>query len=477
MSAPSLRRNYLYTVAMQAVSMLTPLVTAPYVARVLGSEGVGIYSYTLSVATTFSLFAALGFGAYGLREVSRVRDDPAAVSRLFWELTLLRVGATILTGVVYALVCLRSGQWRLYGTVGTLIVSTGLDVTWLFQAMERFGALTARHVAVKVLVVVLIFWLVRDAEDVVVYALVQMGGTLCSHLLLWLCLPSVMRLPRGHLRPLTHLRPSLVYFVPAVATSVYTVLDKTMLGAILEDMTQSGYYESAHKIIRLLMTAVVSLNVVVGVRTSYLFGQNRAEEARAHLIDTYRFMCALAFPLCGGVLACGSGFAIAFFGAEFAAAGAMLRLFVPLLVLVGTSNVLGSLYLTPAGYRRRSNRAIIAGAAVNVVLNLLLIPRFGGYGAVAASVAAEGVIAALYLRFTRDFLPAKRLLRVAGRYALYSGAVFGVAWPLSCRMPPTLGAVAVQAAVGAAVYAVLLVVLRDPVLGVWRRLRKGDGDA
>ena len=476
MSAPSLRRNYLYTVAMQAVSLLAPLVTAPYVARVLGSEGVGTYSYTLSVATTFSLFAALGFGAYGLREVSRVRDDPAAVSRLFWELTLLRCGATLLTGVVYALVCLPAGQWRLYGVVGTLIVSTGLDVTWLFQALERFGTLTARHAAVKAVTVALTFWLVRDAGDVVTYALVQMGGTLASHLLLWLCLPSAMRVPRSPLHPLTHLRPSLVYFVPAVATSVYTVLDKTMLGAIAGDMTQSGYYESAHKIIRLLMTAVASLNVVVGVRTSYLFGQKREAEARAHLVDTYRFMCALAFPLCGGLLACGKGFAVAFFGAEFAAAGTMLRLFAPLLVLVGTSNVLGSLYLTPAGYRRRSNRAIIAGAAVNVVLNGWLIPRFGGYGAVVASVAAEGVIAALYLRFTHGFLPTGRLIRVAGRYALYGGAVFWAVWPLSCRMPPAFWAVAVQAAVGVVVYAVLLVVLRDPVWDVWRRLRKGGDD-
>jgi O-antigen/teichoic acid export membrane protein len=431
----------------------------------------------LSVATTFSLFAALGFGAYGLREVSRVRDDPTAVGRLFWELTLLRWGATLLTGAGYALIGWWAGQWRLYATMGLLILATGLDVTWLFQATERFGTSMARHLAVKAATVLLTFLLVRDAGDVVVYALVQMGGTLLSHLWLWFCLPPAARLPRGPLRPLTHLRPSLVYFVPAVATSVYTVLDKTMLGAILGDMSQNGYYESAHKIIRLLLTAVVSLNVVMGVRTSYLFGQSREDEARMHLIDAYRFMCALAFPLCGGVLACGDGFAVAFFGAEFAAAGRMLRLFAPLLVLVGTSNVLGSLYLTPAGYRRRSNHAIIAGAAVNVVLNLWFIPRFGGYGAVVASVAAEGVIAALYLRFTHKFVPARQLLRVAGRYVLYGGAVFAVAWTLSRRMPPTFGAVAVQAAVGAGVYAVLLVVLRDPVWDVWRRLRKGGDDA
>ena len=475
MTAPSLRKNYLYTVVVQLVSMLSPLVTAPYVARVLGSDGVGTFSYVQSVATVFSLFAALGLSAYGLREVSRARNAPEAVSRLFWELTLLRFGTTSLTLVLYALLCLWVGDWRLYGVMGLLILATGLDLTWFFQAMEPFGTLMLRHLAVKVLGVVLIFVWVRDEGDVAVYALIQTGTTLLSNLLLWPRLRGLVG-RRPTCRPLSHLRPSLVYFVPAIATSVYTVLDKTMLGVIARDMAQNGYYESAHKIIRLLMAVLTSLNVVVGVRTSYLFGQNREGEVRAHLMDTYRFMCALAFPLCGGLMACGYGFAVSFFGADFAAAGGMLMLFAPLLFIIGTSNVLGSLYLTPGGYRRLSNRAILTGAGVNLVLNLLFIPRFGGYGAVIASVAAETAISALYLWFTHRFLSAWRLLRVAGRYAVYGVAVFAVAWAVGKGMPPTIWTVLAQTAVGAVAYGVLLCLLRDPVWDVWRNLRKGgDG--
>ena len=195
MKPSSLRRNYLYTVAMQAVSMVTPLITAPYVARVLGADGVGAYSYVLSVATAFSLFAALGLSAYGLREVSRVRDDGAAVARLFWELTLLRWGATLLTTAVYALLSLRAENRPLYAAMGLLICATGMDLTWLFQATERFGVLTLRHLAVRTAMVALTFLLVRDAADVTTYALIQMGGTLLSHLWLWPCL---RRMPKGH---------------------------------------------------------------------------------------------------------------------------------------------------------------------------------------------------------------------------------------------------------------------------------------
>ena len=471
MTPPTLRRSYLYTVVIQLTSMLTPLVTAPYVARVLGSSGVGAYSYVLSVATVFSLFAALGLNAYGLREVSRVRDDPAAVSRLLRELTCLRFAATAAVTAGYALLCTQVGDGRLYAVMGLQILATGLDATWLFQALERFDTLMLRHLAVKALGVALIFLLVRDEGDVVAYAAVQTGTTLLSQAVLWPRLRGVWRQTEGVGHPLRHLRPSLVYFIPAVAISVYTVLDKTMLGLLTGDMTQNGYYESAHKIIRLLMAAVVSLNTVVGVRTSYLFGKDRATEARAHLTDTYRFMCALAFPLWGGLTACGREFAAAFFGPDFAAAGGMLVLFAPLLFLIGTSNVLGSLYLTPAGYRRLSNYAILAGAAVNVVLNGLLIPRFGGYGAVAASVAAETVIAALYLRFSRAFVPPQGLLRVAARYALYGGAVWVAARAAVRRYSLWVGIAA-----GVAVYVALLLLTRDPVWEVWKRLRKGEKD-
>lgn len=476
MTAPSLRRNYLYSVAIQLVSMLAPLVTAPYLARVLGTDGVGTYSYVLSVATVFALFTALGFGAYGQREMSRVRDDPTAVSRLFWELTLLRWGVTGLTVGGYIALCFFVEAREVYAAMGLLILATGLDLTWLFQALERFYTLMLRQLAVKVLTVVLVFAFVRSAADVAAYALIQGGGTLAANLLLWPRLGGLLRRPEGALRPLRHLRPSLVYFVPAVATSVYTVLDKTMLGAITGDMTQNGYYESAYKIIRLLMAVVVSLNVVVGVRTAYLFGQKREGEVHTHLLDTYRVMCALAFPLCAGLLACGEGFAVVFFGADFAAAGTMLRLFAPLLFIIGTSNVLGSLYLTPGGYRRRSNRAILAGAAVNLVFNAVLIPRFGGIGAVVGSLAAESVITALYLWFSRSFVAVGALMRTAVRYSVYAAVTFLPVYALARRTAPSWTALLGQAAVGIGVYGGLLLLCRDPVWQVWRRWRReGDG--
>lgn len=466
----TMRKNYIYNVSVQIVSMLTPLITAPYLARVLGEEGVGTHSFALSIATYFALFAALGLSSYGLREVSRVRDDRVKASRLFWELTVIRLANTAISCLLYVLFVWAMGfdNWPVYLSIGITILATGADCTWFFQAKENFKTLMFRNLTVKVLSMALVFLLVRDADDVALYCAIQTGSVFVSNLILWPQLKKmVRRIPLRRLRFSRHYKEVLVYFVPTIATSVYTVLDKTMIGAITQDMAQNGFYENAHKIVNILLTVVTSLNVVVGVRTTYLFGQNKEEEIRGHIRDTFRFMYMITFPLCAGLVACGHGFALEFYGANFEEAGYMIMLFAPLLFIIGTSNVLGSLYLTPSGQRGRSNRAIIAGAATNLLLNLLLIPRFGAYGAVAASVSAELVISALYLRFSHAFISAWQLLAMAARYGAYAAIMFvPIHWlgeTLGKGMEVEAYVILCQIALGVVVYGGLLILFRDPV--------------
>ena len=464
MAKDNLRKNYIYNVSVQIVSMLTPLITAPYLARVLGETGVGTYSYVLSIATYFALFAAMGLSSYGLREVSRVRDDRVRSSRLFWELTVIRVVNTLICCGLYALfIWLVGGDWLVYLGVGFTILSVAADCTWYFQAMENFKSLMLRNLMVKLLSMVLIFTFVRDAGDVALYCAIQTGSMFASNLALWPQLRKMVRpIPLRRLRFLRHIKEVWVYFIPTIATSIYTVLDKTMIGAITGDMAQNGFYENAHKIVNILMTVITSLNVVVGVRTSYLFGKNKEEEVRDHIRGTFRFMYMLAFPMCAGLIACGYGFALEFYGANFAEAGRMLMMFAPLLFIIGTSNVLGSLYLTPSGQRALSNRAIIAGSATNLVLNALLIPRFGAYGAVVASVTAELVISALYLWFSHRFISAWQLLGMAARYAAYAAVMFLPIYWMGQVMEVEAYTILCQIAVGAVVYVGLLVVFKDP---------------
>ena len=467
----NIKRNYIYNVSFQIFSLLTPLITAPYISRVLGPEGTGIYSYIHSIATYFSLFAALGLSSYGLREASRLRDDRRLCSRLFYELTAIRLVTTLLSFLLYlAAVLLVDGDMKLYLATGFIILSVGVDVTWYFQAMENFRALVLRNFFVKFLSILCIFIFVRNEGHLDRYMLIQTGSIFLSNLLLipqlkkWLVPVSFRRL-----RFTRHIWETLVYFIPTIATSVYTVLDRTMIGLITRDMAQNGFYEQAHKIVNILLTVITSLNVVVGVRTSYLFGQDKKAEIRKHIKDTFRFMFMVAFPVCFGLIACADNFAPSFFGEDFAAVGPMLKMFAPLLLIIGTSNLLGSLYLTPSGQRARSNRAIIAGAVVNLMLNAILIPFFDAYGAVVASVAAELVITALYLYYSHRFISVWRILRIASRYALFGALMWIPTYLVGDALPRGAATVVLQVFVGAVTYVALLILFRDPAWLTCRR--------
>ncbi len=475
----SIKKNYIYNVSFQIFSLIIPFITAPYIARVLGPEGVGTYSYANSIATYFSLMAVLGTSSYGLREVSRARDDRRVASRLFWELSIIRNVTTVVCLLLYlAFVLLTRSDLRVYLACGLVILSAGTDASWFYQAYERFKTLTVRNFAVKIAGVILIFLFVRDESDLPLYILIHGGSTLLANVTLRVGLMrSLVRVPLRRLRFRRHIRETMVYFIPTIATSVYTVLDRTMLGAITGDMAQNGFYEQAHKMVNMLMTVVTSLNVVVGVRTSYLFGQQRADEARRHIHHSMRIMFTVAFPLAAGLCACAGTFVPWFYGWDYKHVITLMRLFTPLIILIGISNLLGTLYLTPSGQRARSNRAIIAGAVVNAVLNLLLIPHIGVYGAVVASVAAEAVIALLYLRLSARFVDVRWVFVYGTRYFLLASAMFVPVYALGKVLGDGIATTFIQIAAGIVIYAIELILTRDPMWraalsGIRRKLRQ-----
>ncbi|MBQ4613228.1 MAG: flippase [Clostridia bacterium] len=471
MPTGNIRKNYIYNLSFQIFSLLIPFVTAPYVSRVLLPDGVGTYSYVNSIATYFSLFAALGLSSYGTREVSRVRDNPKKASKLFWELSVLRLISTAICLALYlGFILLTGSDMRIYLAAGIVILTVGVDCNWFFQAMENFKALMVRNFIVKLLSVTCIFLFVKGPDDLVLYFLIQGGGMFLSNLVLRAQLAkSIMWIPPRKWYFGRHIRETLVYFVPTIATSVYTVLDRTMIGVITKDMTANGYYEQAHKIINIAMTVITSLNVVVGVRTSYLFAQNKRKMIREHIYRTFRFMFMLAFPLAAGIVACAADFVPWFYGDGYEPVVPLMMLFAPLLFIIGISNVLGTLYLTPSGQRARSNRAIIAGAVCNFILNLLLIPRLGVYGAVIASLAAELLISALYLSYSAHFISVYQVLGTGLRYLLLSVGMFVPVFFIGRALESSFSVTLLQIAVGIVTYALLLIVSRDPT---WLDIKK-----
>ena len=468
MTSPSLKKNFLLRACYEGLLLITPLITTPYIARVLGSDGVGIASYTGSIMTFFTMFAALGTPQYGMREIARNRDDPEKASRLFWEIELLTVLTTLVcllawTGVS---VCYRAYSPYLFAMIPTLL-GTLFDISWFFTAYEKVGYMVGRNAVFKLLGVVLQFMFIKSRQDLLLYIFLMSLTGMLGALSMWTHLPKM--LVRTDLRGLhlkQHFHETLVYFVPTIATSIYTVLDKFLLGVIVHNNDVNGYYDQAGKLYRIINALVfAALNAVMEARISYLFAQGEDEEIRRRIRRSMDFTMLLGFGGVFGIVGIARVFVPVFWGPGWDAVETLIYLMAPLTLVIGTSYCLGSLYYNPSGNRAQSARYLIIGAGANLVLNLALIPRWGAVGAVIASLAAESTITFLYVKNCRGYLTATTLFAVI-RKRLLAGVLMCLPVMGIGRLPigNDILKLVLQIFSGAVIYIAALALMRDELL-------------
>lgn len=474
-SAPSLRANFLLSSSWQILQLVSPFITAPYISRVLQPDGVGTYSYTRSIQLYFSLFATLGTAVYGTREVARSRNDRAELSQKFWEIELLSVatsGAVICAWLVFALA--GGGEYRILFLILTMnLFSVMFDISWLYAGLEEFRYIVAKNALFQLAGIVLQFTLVRSKSDLPVYVAVMAGTAMLGNLSMWIPLRRFVAKPDfSDFHILPHFRESFVYFVPAVATSLYTLLDKVLIGALTKNPDENGFYEQATQVVGMgKALTFVALNQVLGSRISFLFKESRIDEIKARIDTSCRYILCMGCAVAFGIAAVSDTFIPWFFGERFGGAVILLKLLCPLVVIIGISNLLGSHYYTPAGLRKQSAVFIVAGAALNVALTVLLIPRLNALGAVIGTFAAELSITVLYVAFCRGYLTAAQIVRDGWRAVLAGAAMFCAVSFLNRWSVNEFVRLFVQVTGGAVLYGGLLLLLRDEfVCGI---LRKG----
>ena len=462
-----IKRNYILNTIFQVMRLLTPLVVTPYISRVLGVDGVGIFSYTYSVQYYFSIFAVLGTVGYGAREIARHRDEPEKLSHLFWEIWLLAVGTSLISLSVWTVVILCSGEYQMYYLILTFyVLAAMLDISWFYTGLEKFSVIVLRNIALRLTEVALVFLLVKKPEHLYIYFLIMAGGTFLGNVSLWAGMgKNLTKVCWRDIKPLRHLKGTLVFFLPTIATSIYTVLDKTLIGLITKDTAENGAYEQATKIIDVAKAvSFVSLNTVLGPRSSYLFSQNKIEEAKKNLKSSLNFMLMLCFGVSFGIIGVADIFVPWFFGEGFEGVVLLLKCLAPIIVVISISNALGYQYYDPAGLRLKSAKYLVVGASCNLVLNCLLIPKFAGTGAVIGSVASEFVISALYLKNCDGYLRLGELIRM-GWKKLVAGAAMMVFLLFRQRSyEPAVVDIVLLVLQGLGVYFAVLLVLWDSLL-------------
>lgn len=402
----SLKLNMVLNAVFKLSSLLFPLITFPYVSRVLLPEGVGKVTFALSVVSYFSMFTQLGIPTYGVRACAKVRDDRLELSRTVQELLVINIGCCILVYLVYASAVILVPRFQeektLYAVLGLSIGFNAIGAEWLYNAMEKYRYIAIRSVLFQVVALVLMFLLIRAQEDYVFYGALLILATSASYVLNFLNLRKYINFrPVGGYRVTRHLRPILIFFALSVATTIYTNLDNVMLG-FMKDDASVGLYSTAVKVKSLLVALVTSASAVLLPRASYYVDKGKMEEFYRILKQMMHLILEISLPMALYFMIFAREGVIFLAGSAFTGAVLPMRVIMPTLVLIGMTNVIGIQMLVPLGREKAVLRSVVAGAVVDVVLNIILIPQFSALGAAIGTLVAEMTVLMVQLLAIRS---------------------------------------------------------------------------
>lgn len=458
-------KNYIYNTSYQIILVIAPLITSPYIARVLGVTGVGVVNYAYSIVTYFVLFGTMGSSLYGQREIAYYQDNPKKRTSILIEIMMFRALTIAISIMVYCLNVVQKGRYpAVYLLMLPELVAMAFDVSWFFQGMEDFKKTVIRNLLVKIAGIALIFILVKSPEDISKYAICLTLPTLIGNISLWIYLPKyVVKVSVSFRSVIKHIKPILVLFIPQIAMEVYTVLDKTMIGSMATNIDEVGYYTYSQHIVKMLLQLITSLGIVMLPVMANAFAKEKYNEIADMMGNSMKFVFAVGCPMMFGISAVARNLVSWFYGNGYEPVSKLIIITSPIILIIGISNITGRQFLLPTKRQLAFTTSVIAGAVVNFIFNLVLIPRYGAIGASIATVIAEMVVSAIQIALTIKLLPYHKYLIANIKYLFYGAIMFIPCYILGFNVSGITGTL-VQIIVGVMIYISLLLLTKDEVL-------------
>lgn len=478
----SAKKNYFYNLIYQLFLVIVPLVVTPYISRVLLPDGVGKYSFAYSIITYFSIVAALGFNYYAQREIAKHQGDKAAQSKSFWEIIIARCIPTFLALITNVILCF----FNVYQSYNTLmwifsinVIAVAFDVAFYFQGNEDFGKIVLRNVIIKSISIALIFIFVKTPDHLWIYAIINSLMLFASNISLWGYLPKYLVKVSG-LKPLRHLKDSFILFLPTIATSVYLILDKTLIGLLVPGTytevvdgvevikkfsdLENGYYEQSEKIVKMVMVVITCIGTVMIPRNTHEFAVGNYERVKQNVYLSSRLVFLLGVPMTLGIVSVAANMVPWFFGDGYDKCVLLMSVLAPLILIIGFTNVFGVQYLIPSGQNVKFTIGVVVGAVVNLTLNLILIPHLWSLGAAIATIIGELVVSIVMILSVRKTFNFFKTLVGSWKYIISGGLMFLGLYFIKDYFKPSILNTALLALIGIVVYFTLLLILRDKLL-------------
>lgn len=418
----SVKYNFFMNFILTATQFIFPLITFPYVSRVLQAEGMGKVSFAASVANYFMMVASLGIPTYGVRACAQVRDDKAKLSKTVQELFIINCIATIIVIVTYVAAIYAVPRFT---EDKTLFLINGINITvnmfgmnWVYQALEQYDYITFRSIAFKIISIALMFLLVHQQSDYVIYGAISVFAAVGSYILNFIRLRKIVEFKFfGKYNLRQHLNPIFVLFAQSVAVSIYTNLDTVMLGFMKADV-DVGYYHAAVKIKGLLLSFVTSLGNVLLPRMSYYVKKNMMTEFKHYMVKALNFELLMALSLSLYFVLFSKEAIYVLAGPGYDGAIHAMQIITVAVIPNGLTGILGVQVLTSLEKERFVLYSVIVGAVSDLLLNLVFIPKYGAAGAALATTIAEFLVLFVQMYFTRELLKEARKNIQIVRYSI-----------------------------------------------------------
>ena len=467
MKIHSVKFNFLMNFIMTASSILFPMITFPYISRVLLPAGNGKVAFASSVIAYFTMFASLGIPTYGIRVCARVRDDKEKLSKTVQELLIINSITMAVTCAVFVLSVIfvpkLAAEKELYVINGIGMLLNMFAVSWLYNALEQYVYITVCNLAVKAASVILMFLFVKKTEDYITYGAITVFAGCASYIFNFIYAREFISLKKKavyQLRP--HIKPILIFFAMSAAISVYTNLDVVMLGFMKGDC-QVGYYNAAVKVKTILVAFITSLGTVLLPRLSYYIKKGRKEEFERTVGKAAGFVLILGLPLMVYFMIFAKESILFLAGGDFEGAVLPMILLMPTILFIGLSNITGIQVLTPQNEEKKVLYSILCGAVVDFILNLLLIPQFVSSGAAFATGIAELLVLLVQCLYLKDMVRQVMLKISTGKIltALLGACVAGIVVKLLADAG-AFAVLAISACVFFGSYGILLLLMKEP---------------
>lgn len=463
----SLTRNLVYNILYQIMNMVLPILTIPYLSRVLGPDRIGAYSYSLSIATYFGMFGLLGTLTYGQLLLVKHLNQEDELSKVFKIVLASRLITFGIVAIGYSGVILYADSFRdLYIALIVYLISQLFDICWFYQGMELFKLTVSRSAVAKLLSVVLIFIFVKNENDLIIYITIQQGATLAANLSMWIPLKRYIKWTKVTLLDvLKSIKENFVFFVPTIASMIFVSLDKCMIGWITKSTLENGYYEQANRIYNLLIVLITSLTAVVLPRMAFLRQEENSTAIEQLIEKSIRYITFIVLPISAGLFCVLDNFVPLFFGQDFNKCADILKVFSVMIVFTSYNSIISNQCMVANGKQKKLNILLIASSIINISANVLLIKMYSSLGAAIASVISESILFILIIITCKNEIPFKKWFVAFFRYGslciVFCLIEFVLVNPL---LNNGLIKLLIQMVVGGVIYIIGLMLLKDELI-------------